>query len=91
MYNFKLKNLGNYDVCVCGGGIAGVGAAYTAAQNGAKVVLVESNGSLGGTVTEGIMGNIMDGKNKGGLISELYKFLNDKFLAEAKIVEKSFK
>ena len=63
MFNLKLKNLGKYDVCVCGGGIAGIGAALTAARNGAKVVLIESLSALGGTVTEGIMGNIMEGKN----------------------------
>ena len=56
--NVKRKKIGKFDVCVCGGGIAGVCAAVTAARNGAKVILVESLSSLGGTVTEGIMGNI---------------------------------
>ena len=59
MFNFNLKTLGKYDVAVCGGGIAGVSAAVAAARNGAKVILIEGYGSLGGTVTEGLMGTIM--------------------------------
>ena len=37
-----------YDVVVLGGGGAGLTASITAAQNGAKVILVEKAGSLGG-------------------------------------------
>lgn len=76
MYNINPKNLGKFDVAVCGGGVAGVGAAVAAARNGAKVVLIESTGALGGTATSGLMGNIMDGENKGGLVKEWFDFLN---------------
>lgn len=78
MYNHKIKYLGKFDVAVCGGGIAGVCAAVSAARNGAKTVLIESLSSLGGTVTEGIMGNIMDAVNKGGIIKELLDFLKER-------------
>ena len=78
MYNFNIKTLGKFDVAVCGGGIAGVCAAVSAARNGAKTVLIESLSSLGGTVTEGIMGNIMDGVGKGGIIKELLEFLEER-------------
>lgn len=40
-----------YDVIVCGGGAAGVGAAVGAAKAGAKVALVEKYGFLGGAAT----------------------------------------
>ena len=43
----------SYDVIVAGGGPAGVAAAIAAARNGAKTLLIEANGSLGGTVTNG--------------------------------------
>lgn len=77
MYKLQSKHLGKFDVAVCGGGVAGVGAAVAAARNGAKVVLIESTGALGGTATSGLMGNILDGENKGGLIKEWYDFLNE--------------
>lgn len=41
----------DYDVIVAGGGAGGVGAALGATQNGAKVLLVEKYGFLGGAAT----------------------------------------
>ena len=41
----------NYDVIVAGGGTAGVVAAIQAARAGSRVLLVEKNGMLGGTMT----------------------------------------
>ena len=43
------------DVLVCGGGPAGVGAAIRAAREGAKVLIVEMGGCLGGVATAGMM------------------------------------
>ena len=77
MFNLKARPLGTHDVIVCGGGVAGIGAAVSAARNGASVVLIEKSAALGGTLTEGLMPNIMDGENKGGLIRELFHFLNE--------------
>lgn len=42
-----------YDIVVVGGGAAGVFAADAAARQGARVLLVEKNGMLGGTITSG--------------------------------------
>ncbi|MDD5483366.1 MAG: FAD-dependent oxidoreductase [Kiritimatiellae bacterium] len=39
------------DVAVAGGGVAGIAAAVAAARNGAKTILIEANGFLGGTAT----------------------------------------
>lgn len=44
-----------YDVVVVGGGSGGVPAAIAAARNGAKVLLVEKNGFLGGLATGGLI------------------------------------
>ena len=43
------------DVLVCGGGPAGVGAALRAAREGAKVMIAEMGGCLGGIATAGMM------------------------------------
>ena len=45
---------GQYDVVVCGGGPAGIMAAVAAARCGARVVLVERYGCLGGMATRGL-------------------------------------
>lgn len=42
-----------YDVIVCGGGAAGIGAALAAAEKGAKTALIERFGFLGGMATAG--------------------------------------
>ena len=49
----KLETL-QYDVVVVGGGPGGIPAAIAAARHGAKVLLVEKNGYLGGNMTIGL-------------------------------------
>lgn len=49
----------NVDVLVCGGGVAGIAAAVAAARNGAKTLLIERAGFLGGTATGSGMGLIV--------------------------------
>ena len=51
-------------VIVIGGGPAGFAAALSAARNGAKVVLVEQFGYLGGTATASLMANINGFRNQ---------------------------
>ncbi len=47
------------DVLVCGGGVAGIAAAVAAARHGAKTLLIERAGFLGGTATGSAMGLIV--------------------------------
>lgn len=73
---------GCYDVAVIGGGPSGVCAAIAAARKGAKVLLVESTGALGGMATSAMVGPFMtdydkngDEKTVGGLFSEIVEEL----------------
>ena len=51
-----IKNFEIYtDILVLGSGPSGFAAAYTAAKNGAKVILVEQGGDVGGISTSGLM------------------------------------
>ena len=45
----------NFDVAVCGGGVAGISAALAAAREGKKVVLFEKEYMLGGLGTAGLV------------------------------------
>jgi hypothetical protein len=69
--------IGEYDVVVVGGGVAGVAAAVSAARNGASTLLVENHCVLGGLATEGLIAiylPICDGRGNqvmGGLTEEM--------------------
>ena len=77
---------GEYDVVVAGGGPAGIGAAICAARLGAKVLLIEATGWLGGMGTSGLVntfGPMTSGTENlaGGLIREIVETLYErKFL-----------
>jgi hypothetical protein len=52
------------DVCVIGGGPGGLPAAWQAARHGAKTLLVEHYGFLGGMATAGMVGPILGLKDR---------------------------
>lgn len=58
-YSCELAKIIDTDVLVVGGGPAGFGAAVAAARNGAKTLLVERFGTLGGMGTNGLVGPFM--------------------------------
>ncbi len=58
------------DVLVLGSGPAGVSAAITAGREGAKTLLVESCGNVGGIATEGLMSH-WTGNTEGGIYEEI--------------------
>lgn len=69
-----------YDLVVCGGGFTGFAAAYSAAREGLKVILIERSSALGGVGTNGLVNQILgeryadNGKTYccvGGLFSQL--------------------
>lgn len=53
----EIPSIGEYDVAVCGGGLAGFGAACAAARGGARTILIERQGMLGGLGAGGGVGN----------------------------------
>jgi hypothetical protein len=64
------------DVVVAGGGVAGITAAISAARNGAKVILIEKEGYLGGYITGGLVNYMTPFKDwyeqiVGGLAEEI--------------------
>jgi hypothetical protein len=65
-----------WDVIVCGAGPAGIAAAIAAARKGAKTCLIETHGCLGGIWTAGSLSYILDGRNKGGILTEILQRLN---------------
>lgn len=62
---------GEYDVVVSGAGPAGVMAAIEAGRSGARVLLIEIRGCLGGVWTSGLLSWILDQSNKPGIMREL--------------------
>jgi hypothetical protein len=73
----ELNVFGDFDVVVVGGGPAGFAAAVAASRNGAKTILIERYGHLGGMATGGLVIVIMpmsDGTSEqqiGGLCQEV--------------------
>lgn len=49
----RMEHLGEYDTIVAGAGVTGIVASVAAARAGARVLLVESSGILGGLITGG--------------------------------------
>jgi len=73
------------DVLVVGGGVSGASTAISAARSGAKVILVEEGGCLGGTATKGLVGPFMTSYNAEGtkqiikgLFSEIVERLKER-------------
>ena len=73
----------SYDVLVAGGGPAGTAAAVCAARLGAKVLLAEATGCLGGMGTSGLVstfGPVGDGRRMlvGGFMKELVESMHQR-------------
>ena len=67
-YEISVDKKGAYDVIVVGSGPAGIGAAIAAGRSGAKTLLIESCGRVGGISTSGMMSHFV-----GYCESEIYK------------------
>lgn len=68
-YTKRIPVTAEYDVVVCGGGPAGIGAAIAAAERGAKTALIERFGFLGGMATAGYVNPMSEFSYNGRQIS----------------------
>ena len=66
MVEFKTKLIEEFDVVVVGGGVSGSHAAIAAGKTGAKVLLIEQFGFLGGSLTAMGVGPMMTFHNRAG-------------------------
>ncbi len=71
----KIPISGEYDVVISGAGPAGVCAAIEAGRTGAKTLLIETQGCLGGVWTAGLLTWILDQESKPGIMREIEKSL----------------
>lgn len=76
-YTKTIEVVGEYDVAVVGGGPAGVCAAVSAARMGARVLLVERHGILGGNLTLGHVSPILGAVSEGTMYSEIEGLLDE--------------
>jgi len=77
-------------VIVVGGGPAGIAAAIASARNGARTLLVERYGFLGGMATAGLVGPFMtcydiDGQEP--IIAGVFKELVDRLVANGAAID----
>ena len=92
-----IKDMGNYDVVVIGGGVAGTLAAVSAARQGAKTVLIQSRGELGGNASTetlippvGVQQNLLSSEDKKidpretGIIEEVSTYGNQRYFIDGK-------
>jgi hypothetical protein len=61
-FHRDLPQFDGYDVVVCGGGPCGLAAAIAARRTGARVLLIEGQGQLGGTGTSGLVSHWLGGR-----------------------------
>ncbi len=89
----ELEVGGEYDVLVTGGGPAGVSAAIAAASEGARTLLIEKHGFLGGMGTAGMVGSFCGffttGREKKMLVGGIAASVLDRLRKLGGLIDKS--
>lgn len=81
---FSVPLIARGDVCIVGGGSAGIAAAVAAGRAGARTILVERYGFLGGTSTAGMVGPFMScwaADGSGPIIAGVFREMVDRMVA----------
>ncbi|MBQ0026625.1 MAG: FAD-dependent oxidoreductase [Lachnospiraceae bacterium] len=89
-YTQELPVLYDADVLVIGAGPAGIGAAISAARNGANTVVFDIHGCVGGMATIGMIGPFMtsyDASCKNMIIRGIFEELENKMIAVGKAID----
>ena len=75
----EIEVLDDVDVIIVGGGPAGIGAALASGRNGAKTILIEAFGSLGGLQTQGnnSIFSFIDPELHRGIFQEIFSKLKE--------------
>ncbi|HBG28232.1 MAG: hypothetical protein A2Y10_12885 [Planctomycetes bacterium GWF2_41_51] len=82
-FKSKAEYIGDYDVIVVGGGPSGTAASIAASRNGAKTLIIESTGCMGGNATSGGLPFWLGAKSQGReVVAGIYKELTDLMIAE---------
>lgn len=82
---FDAPVIAEVDVLVCGGGPAGIGAALAAARNGARTMLIEQQGCLGGVATSSLIGTWFGSYSRDGrypVIEGVFSEIVDRLVAQ---------
>lgn len=74
---FTVNKAYTCDVLVVGGGVAGISAAICAARKGARVILAERDGCLGGTASVGLVGPFMSAMDPTGKTQVIRGFFDE--------------
>lgn len=69
----RIQVAADVDVLVAGGGPAGICAALAAARTGARTMVVEHYGFLGGMWTAGLLNPLFEVNNKGAILADLIR------------------
>ncbi len=84
-YAKNIEVIEKTEVLVAGGGPAGICAAVAAARLGAKVILIERYGAVGGNLTLGNVSPILGKVSKGTMYDEVINLLSEKHGDEEKV------